>query len=195
MRGFINQTYAEYFSSLFHVKPRNLPRYHIQGPRWSGPLIKYLGKTHANYLLKILWISELYWKQASCVEKSRHFFVTLMNKLWNSFLDDSLLSMIFCYAGGVKSLMSSNMCLPSDNVLNFPAPETEVGGSSRIRQFKLCLIEINISWVIYLFHDNMASFGSVFFNFSFKNHWIWLPSFHDFFGIFRIPETDLSTGS
>ena len=33
----INQAYAENFSCLFHVEPRNLPRSLYLWPRWSGP--------------------------------------------------------------------------------------------------------------------------------------------------------------
>ena len=35
----INQEYAEKFSFLFHVGPRNLPRSPYLWPRWSGPLV------------------------------------------------------------------------------------------------------------------------------------------------------------
>ena len=38
LQKIINQAYAENFSCLFHVKPRNLPRSPYLWPRWSSPL-------------------------------------------------------------------------------------------------------------------------------------------------------------
>jgi hypothetical protein len=39
LQKIINQAYAENFSFLFHVEPRNLPRSPNLWPRWSGPFM------------------------------------------------------------------------------------------------------------------------------------------------------------
>ena len=60
LQKIINQVYAENFSFLFHVEPRNLPRSPVLWPRWSGPFDSFVHSQNTAVSFEYVFMSKIY---------------------------------------------------------------------------------------------------------------------------------------